>query len=107
MPSSPDTTHAFLAEYGDVPVCGRCLVVIDSRMRILAKHPKHGLHVFERVTDMAALKAWVIEKILNGLWRFEVNDSNGRFVPISTWHGDPVCRWHLYVLGERELRTGR
>lgn len=76
-------------------------------MRILAKHPKHGLEVFERVTDMAALKAWAIEKILDGLWRFEVNATNGGFVPISTWHGDPVCCYHLYVLGERELRTGR
>jgi hypothetical protein len=72
-------------------------------MPIRAKNDREGKCEFfhNAMTDPVALKAWVVEKILDGYW-FEIGDTSERFVPISTWHGDPVCRWHLYYLANNE-----
>lgn len=103
MPNS----HAFLAEYGDVPVCGRCLVVINATVPIRAKHPRGEYEAFQYPTEMTTLKAWVIGKILDRGWWFEIGTVTDCFIPISTWHGDPVCAYHLYALAELERRSLR
>lgn len=85
-------------------MCGRCLVVLNTTSPVRARTPGGELASFEHPTDVPALKAWVIEKILDGQWSFEIGPLAHCFVPIATWHGDPVCVYHLYVLAEMERR---
>lgn len=108
MPKSRKSLIAFLREY-DEPVCGRCLVVLNDVSAVRAKRDTGdgALETFPHPTDMLALKAWVIEKILDDHWIFEIDRTNQRFVPISTWGGDPVCIYHLTVLADMERRSYR
>lgn len=106
MPKTSPPLRELLAEYGDVPVCGRCLVVVNVTDEIRAKSRAYA-EVFSQPTNMLALKAWVIVKILERGWWFEIGDTSERFMPLSTYRGDPVCAYHLYELVRLEELISR
>jgi hypothetical protein len=57
---------------------------------------------------MRFLKRWAEDKIYSGEgWVISVGDTVDRFVSFSTWAGDPVCAYHLYLLVEAERKSLR
>jgi len=85
--------------------CSRCLIHLNA-----------SIAIFEKTTGKAmpsssprAIIAWyesVMEETGGDAW-FTWNSSDRVLVPVSTWHGDPVCEAHLWELRDRELRGGR
>lgn len=88
-------------------LCNRCLVVLNARTNIIARtrHTGGKQEACKNPQDMPALIDWVIDKIISG-WRIDTDDVTDTFKAVSTWHGDPVCSWHLYRLVEAETRGG-
>ena len=85
-------------------ICGRCLINPDVRSNIVAIWG-NGQNM-DHPPDMAPprLKKWAQEMLYGNRARFEVDATSQRFEAISTWHGDPVCGWHLWQLAEAEMR---
>ena len=83
MPKSGPALRELLEEYRDVPVCGRCLVVLDATGEIRALYHDGRSETFSQPTNMLALKAWVVVKILERGWRFEIGSTVERF--LSAW----------------------
>lgn len=88
----------------DDEICGRCLVNVDARSSIAAV--KEGYLEQARDRDPRRLKAWAEEKAYGDGCHFQVDATGDRFIAISTWHGDPVCSYHLWQLAEAEMRNG-
>ena len=93
-------------EAAELDLCGRCLVIVDARTVIRARHPDGCIEVCEHSTDPRTLKKWVEARAYGDGCTFQVDNTTDRFLAISTWHGDPVCSWHLWVLAEAEMRDG-
>ena len=87
-------------------ICGRCLINPNSSTSIVAIWGAD--RNMEDPPSMAPpqLKKWVQEMLYGNQARFEVNATSQRFEAISTWHGDPVCGYHLWQLAEAEMRRG-
>lgn len=96
--------RASLRDFGDIEVCSRCLVILNATCQVIAKHPSGRLEICDFPTDMLRLKAWVIARILEPGWWFEIGSTTDRFKRFATWYGDTVCAYHLYRLGQREAR---
>jgi hypothetical protein len=84
-------------------ICGRCLIQPDSRTAVFAV--KAGFREIAPDMNPRLLKLWAQEKAYVDNCRFEINDTTGRILALSTWHGDPVCSYHLYVLADAEMRN--
>lgn len=93
-----------------LPLCNRCLIVLNVTTAIRARGmAADGLHHVEPcpfATNPIALASWAREMLYERDWIIEVNDRTHMFWPISTWHGDPVCSTHLFLLVEAEIRRG-
>jgi hypothetical protein len=100
---------AILLKDGDaIPICGRCLIVVNATISVRAKHPSGRLEICETPTEPVALKVWVIGKCLDDPgWWFEIGSTGDRFIPIATMYGDPVCSYDLYRLVDSEIRRLR
>lgn len=55
-------------------------------------------------TSPRMVRHWALNALerSGGDARFSVNDCSLAFVPVSTWHGDPVCVVHLTECVSRE-----
>jgi hypothetical protein len=99
MTNSPD---------GHAELCGRCLVVINARLMVCAKHPNGAVEIIQQATNPVSLKSWVTGLLQNSPeWRFEIGDTAHRFLPIATMYGDPVCAYHLWQLVDDEMHGRR
>jgi hypothetical protein len=88
-------------------LCGRCLVNLDARTLIRARFPNGHMEICSSATDPVALKKWAQGQIrAHEAVSFDVDATADRFLPVSTWHGDPVCSWHLWVLADAEMKRG-
>lgn len=86
-------------------ICGRCLVNLNASTSIVAKWGTGNIEQ-PRSRTPAQLKTWAQEMLYGNGAHFEVDATNQRFEAVSTWHGDPVCGYHLWVLAEAEIRRG-
>lgn len=86
-------------------ICGRCLVNVNATITIQAIFPDGHKEFCEHPTDPVALKKWVEDRWFGDNCRFEVGQTTARFRAVSTWHGDPVCVYHLWELCETERRS--
>lgn len=87
-------------------ICGRCLVNINATVTIRAIFPDGKREFCDCATNPVALKKWVEDRRFGDNYcRFEVDATTDRFRPVSTWHGDPVCSWHLWVLVDGEAKA--
>lgn len=108
MNLSARNLSAILQDFGDMPICGRCLVVLDARMSVRAKHPNGASDAIQDITNPLYLKGWVISHLLESPeYRFEIGPTTDRFIPIATMYGDPVCAYDLYNLVAFEARRNR
>ena len=90
----------------ELDICNRCLVNVNSTTAIRARF-RDSLESCEVVTDPVALKKWAQTMLcgdVGAVVKIEVNHTTDRFRPVSTWHGDPVCSYHLWVLVDTEAR---
>lgn len=92
-------------------ICGRCLVNLDARSSIAATWGGSGTEPDPHMAEPAsrtpkALRKWAEEMLYGNNARFAVDDTDQRFEAVSTWHGDPVCGYHLWWLAEAEMRRG-
>jgi hypothetical protein len=90
-------------------LCGRCLIILNATTAVRADIPREGGRIDVEhaacATDPVSLKKWA-ERVLQLGGRITVDATTGRFEPLSTWHGDPVCSVHLWTLAEAEMRNG-
>lgn len=86
-------------------LCGRCLVVLNFPGPPIRARYKDRLVIATTndIATVADLAAFALEHLNLGA-RLEIGDVSFTFDPVSTWHGDKVCAYHLYVLVEREYR---
>lgn len=99
MTNSPD---------GHAELCGRCLVVVNAQTAVRAKHPNGALEIIREATNPVGLKSWVTGLLVNSReWRFEMDSTTDRFIPISTMYGDLVCAYHLWILVDDEMHGRR
>lgn len=93
----------------DDEICGRCLVNVNATIMVRAKITGSDgathMEICQYPTDPIALKEWVENHWYGDNARFEVGTTTDRFKAISTWHGDPVCAWHLWVLVDAEATS--
>jgi|SRR5579859_3812903 len=102
------TLPAILRDFPNTPICGRCLIVVDARITVRAKHPNGEMETIRDATWPIELKAWVLTKYLDDhRWSFEIGATTHRFIPIATMYGDPVCAVDLHYLVERERSPRR
>jgi len=87
-------------------ICGRCLVNVNATTSIRAIKP-NGDQEEAPVRDPRGLKLWAQARLYGDRCRFQVDATGDRFESVSTWHGDPVCAYHLWYLAEAELRGHR
>lgn len=98
---------AILRDFGDMPICGRCLILTDSRISVRAKHPNGASDAVQDAINPLYLKGWVISHMLESpAYTFEIGATTDRFIPIATMYGDPVCSYDLWQLVDDE-RNGR
>jgi hypothetical protein len=91
-------------------ICGRCLINWNGT-RIVASWGGHGQEPDTEMAEPAsmtpaALKKWAQDMLYGNRARISADAVSQRFEAISTWHGDPVCGYHLRVLAEAEMRRG-
>lgn len=87
-------------------ICGRCLINPDARTVIVAIWGDGSNMEHAPSMTPPALKKWLQKMLyINGA-RFELGATSQRVEAISTWHGDPVCGYHLWQLAEAEMRNG-
>ena len=89
----------------DLDICGRCLVNPNMTTYVVAIWETRGSINRERAPNHAnprALKQWAEDRLYGDGARFEIDATINRIVAISTWHGDPVCSYHLWLLAESE-----
>ena len=87
-----------------IPLCSRCLVVMDARTFVRAQFPDRIEECRDR--NPIGLRAWA-EGVLAEGGRIIVDDTIDRFAPVATWYGDPVCTIHLWECADRERRGAR
>lgn len=87
-------------------LCGRCLIVVNVTTPVSVRYDHHTDWA-QDTTDPEQLAAWVEQHCerSGGDALFSIGPTSRRFVPFSTWHGDPVCSWHLWQLTEKEQRV--
>lgn len=96
---------------GGDEICGRCLIIPNASSSIVATwgggrtEPDPNV-AYPPSMVPAALKKWAQEMLYGNRARIAVDDTSQRFAAISTWHGDPVCGFHLWRLAEAEMRRG-
>lgn len=88
-------------------LCGRCLIIVNATSYVSARWTA-DLSYQECARNLAPepLAKWA-EQILErsgGDAVFDIDATTGHIVPFSTWHGDPVCRYHLWVLVEADRK---
>lgn len=85
-------------------ICGRCLINPNASTSVVAKW---GTNI-QPPPSMSPylLKKWAQDMLYGNHARFEVDATSQRFEAVSTWHGDPVCGYHLWLLAEAEMRRG-
>lgn len=89
----------------DLGICNRCLVIVNSASVVRARFANR-MEFCEHPTVPVMLKKWVEARLyLDGCQRFEVDNTTDRFRAISTWYGDPVCSWHLWMLADAEAKA--
>lgn len=92
-------------------ICNRCLVLVNATVPVRVRYVgDDGLINFEHcdcTTDPRSLKSWVQKYAQFPRVYFEVGNLTDRFLPVSTWGGDPVCSFHLCELVSREERGQR
>lgn len=87
--------------------CGRCLVIADATSVVDAEWRDHDgirLEHVRNITHPRSLAAWA-ENIMTrsgGDAKFRINTMAECLTPFATWHGDPVCAYHLWVLVEAD-----
>lgn len=91
---------------GELDLCGRCLVIPNATSYVRAVFPNGAKVIFREHTDPVALKKWVEARAYGDGCTFECDATTARFLPISTWHGDPVCAFHLWLLADLEMKRG-
>jgi hypothetical protein len=84
-------------------ICGRCLVVVNGSTRICARGPE-TIEECPVTLNPFALKHWARNMLYVNRWVIEVNERTHLFLPVATYHGDPVCSTHLWQLVEAERK---
>lgn len=92
-----------------IAICNRCLV-LPANALLSAKYkddsPYGGHWQFHEtcynVGYVLGVRDWVMERADKEDIEFELNGQRGAVIPVSTWHGDPVCAIHLQYLTDRE-----
>ena len=84
----------------ELAICNRCLVIVNASTSVYdedadeyAPHP----------TSPVALRNWAASRVGH---RLSIDDMPQAFHSVSTWHGDPVCPYHLMERVQAE-RMGR
>lgn len=88
-----------------VNTCSRCLadLFISSAHYVNARNRSSGEIVSLRYTaDLQEIEDWA-ESHLADEWTVSLDNASGALHKVTTWHGDPVCRVHLYELRRQEL----
>lgn len=81
------------------------MVVVDASTHVYARLPDGDMRSPKHPTDMSELIPFVTSVLeLGGMMM--IGNTTDRFRPVSTWHGDLVCGYHLYHLVELEC-SGR
>lgn len=88
-------------------LCGRCLVIVNTRANVAARRDGRVVESCPNPTDPRALRRWAEEKLWGDNCVLSVDDMDYAFDPVTTWHGDPVCSAHLVECRLRELRGGK
>lgn len=90
-------------------LCGRCLTIVDTRTAVQAHGRDDELPVDFPLsaTLTQRLRAWVEEQMWGNGKMISIDAQPNAFRPVSTWHGDPVCEFHLRECRDRELRHAR
>jgi hypothetical protein len=78
--------------------CNRCLAIVDARTTVWDQDTNETA---PNPTGPATLRLWAIERQGH---RLAINDMPQAFAPVSTWHGDPVCAYHLLERVQAERR---
>ena len=84
-------------------ICGRCLIQVNATSYVAAIWEDNRENAPDPTNPRRLLK-WIEGKLYDHGARFEINGMPGCVVSIATWHGDPVCVYHLWVLVEAESR---
>jgi hypothetical protein len=93
----------------NLDICGRCLINPNATTYVAAVwQAKEGTskEPAPHPTDPWSLKSWADSCLERDRINFEIDATKDRIIAIGTWHGDPVCSFHLWMLVVAEMRTG-
>lgn len=97
--------------------CGRCLVVVNAASftvcRDLNKPSSQPIEYKAGAGRPRDLRDWyyrMMKEVSNP--EFQIDALPNMMIPVTTWHGDPVCGWHLIECRQAEWeymypRSGR
>ena len=87
-------------------ICNRCLIQVNAMTSIMARWSGHAESCLTPNSPYPLAK-WAAEMLYGNNATIMVNDRSDMFRQFSTWHGDPVCVWHLWELVDTENKAVR